>query len=416
MVSQTLPMSGPPNGAVAGDKVTLSSSPHLALRALLHHSTPKKLFNLALAEVEKRTKPLRARSRPYQVSIDLSNACSLRCPYCPTGALDLDPNRKLGFVDPAHVAALMDSVGPYAYIAYLYSWGEPLMHPKVAEIVSLVSSHNVLTDISTHFNLKNTAVLDAVLDAGLNHLKLSIDGATQEVYEQYRVRGRLDVVLENVRHVVAYKRAKRLRNLSIEWQFVVFDHNRHEIEAAREMAAKLGVDVFRTMPGTVPDKTTAEGDRPQADGITMPPFLRRRYGDERQTEGDQPQETAKPQKHASGCPFLYDMIAMQVDGGLVPCCNLYDKADDFADGPKADLGALWNGPTFVMARKLFRKDLVGELPPDLDHPCLACPVAHAQPHLSHLIVASPTRAMAVRRPASGSTATPKPASASSPMV
>jgi MoaA/NifB/PqqE/SkfB family radical SAM enzyme len=410
MVSRTMSISEPLNGAVAGDRVTPSSSPHLALRALLHHSTPKKLFNLGLAQVEKRTKPLRARSRPYQVSIDLSNACSLRCPYCPTGALEFDPNRKLGFVDPQHVAGLMDSVGPYAYIAYLYSWGEPLMHPKVAEIVSLVSSHNVLTDISTHFNLKNTAVLDAVLDAGLNHLKLSIDGATQAVYEQYRVRGRLDVVFENVRHVVAYKRAKKLRNLSIEWQFVVFDHNRHEIEAARELAAKLGVDVFRTMPGTVPDKPTTEEDRPQADQITIPPFLRRRYGDERE------RPTVKRHKSVDGCPFLYDMIAMQVDGGIVPCCNLYDKADDFAVGPKADIGALWNGPTFLMARKLFRKDLAGELPPDLKHPCLACPVTHTLPHLSHLIVDSPTRAMAVRNPASGGSATPKPASASSPVV
>ena len=298
MTAQALSVSGPPNGAAAGDRVKLSSSPHLALRALLHHSTPTKLFNLALAQVEKRTKPLHARSRPYQVSIDLSNACSLRCPYCPTGALDFDPNRKLGFVDPQHVAALMESARRYAYIAYLYSWGEPLMHPKVAEIVALVNSHNVLTDISTHFSLKNMAVLDAVLDAGLNHLKLSIDGATQAVYEQYRIRGRLDVVLENVRHVVAYKRAKKLRNLSIEWQFVVFDHNRHEIEAARGLAAKLGVDVFRTMPGTVPDKPTAEEDRPQADQIIMPPFLRRRYGDERE------RPTIKRQKSVSGCPFL----------------------------------------------------------------------------------------------------------------
>jgi MoaA/NifB/PqqE/SkfB family radical SAM enzyme len=413
MVNEALSISEPRDGVAEGDLARLSSSPHLALRALLHHSTTKRLFNLALAEIEKRTKPLHARSRPYQISIDLSNACSLRCPYCPTGALDLDPNRKLGFVDPEQVAALMDRVGPYAYITYLYSWGEPLMHPKVAEIVSLVSSHNVLTDISTHFNLRNTGVLEAVLDAGLSHLKLSIDGATQAVYEQYRVRGRLDVVLENLRHVVAYKRARKLRNLTIEWQFVVFGHNRHEIDAARALAAKLGVDVFRTMPGTVPDEPTGD-DHLLATGNAMPPFLRRRYADERQTAEDP--GPVKRDKGVRGCPFLYDMIAMQVDGGIVPCCNLYDKIDDFADSPNADLGALWNGPAFVMARKLFRKELAGKLPADLDHPCLACPVAHAQPHLSHLVVASPTRAMAVRRPPSGGAATARRSSASPPMV
>src|SRR4051812_19743573 len=178
-------VSGPADGSASSDRAMPSASPRIARRALLYYSTPRKLYNLGLCELEKRLKRLRPRSRPYQVNIDLSNVCSLRCPFCPTGVREF--GRKPGFVDLQHVAAMMDSIGWHTYIAYLYSWGEPLMHPKVAEIVSLVGSHRVFTDISTRFNLKNTSVLDAVLDAGLNHLKLSIDGATQSVYEHYRV-------------------------------------------------------------------------------------------------------------------------------------------------------------------------------------------------------------------------------------
>src|SRR5262245_31495089 len=240
---QDLFAAGALGSAGGDDRVMPGSSPHLARRALLQCSTPRKLFNLVLCQIEKRTKPLRPLSRPYQANIDLSNACSLRCPYCPTGVREF--GRKPGFVDMRHVQTLMDSVGRYLYVAYLFSWGEPLMHPKVAEIVALVRSHRVLTDISTHFNLRNTALLDAVCDAGLDHLKLSIDGATQAVYEKYRVRGRLELVLENIRHVVAYKRARGRRTPSIEWQFLIFDHNRHEVEAACKLAGKLGVDVFR---------------------------------------------------------------------------------------------------------------------------------------------------------------------------
>lgn len=327
-------------------------------------------MNLALCQVEKRAKPLNPRSRPYQANIDLSNACSLRCPYCPTGVREF--GRKPGFIDPEHVAALLDEFGDYLYIAYLYSWGEPLMHPKVAEIVAMVRSRRVLTDISTHFNLKNRDMLEAVCDAGLDHLKLSIDGASQEVYARYRVGGKIDQVIENIRHVVEYKRRRRLSTPSVEWQFLVFDHNRHEVEAARKLAGELGVDVFRAKPGVVPSLY------------------------ENAWAGQ------------TGCSFLYDTIAMHVDGGVVPCCHLYDRKDDFVAGTESHAGNLWHSPNFVAARRLFKPELVKEIPRDLKHPCLNCSLVKIQPHLAHLdalkprpvdsksVVVNLTRTIAVR--------------------
>lgn len=335
--------------------MTISSSPHLASRALFRYSTPKKLANLALCQVEKRTKPLLPRSRPYQANIDLSNACTLRCPYCPTGVREF--GRKPGFIDPAQVAELLDGFGEFLYVAYLFSWGEPLMHPKVAEIVSMVHARGVMTDISTHFSLKNASMLEAVCDAGLDHLKLSIDGATQEVYQKYRVGGKLDRVIENIRRVVEYKRRRGLRTPSVEWQFLVFDHNRHEVDAARELAGKLGVDVFRAKPGIVPS----------------------------QYENAWAGQT--------GCSFLYDTIAMQVDGGIVPCCHLYDKKDDFVDTPDKDSSVVWHAERFTSARRLFKPELVGEIPHDLKHPCLSCSLAKIQPHLSHLAGTQQTAAV-----------------------
>jgi hypothetical protein len=220
----------------------------------------------------------------------------------------------------------------------------------VAEIVDLVHGYGVMTDISTHFNLKK-APLEAVCDAGLDHLKLSIDGATQEVYEKYRVGGELEQVIENIRRVVAYKRTRKLRTPSIEWQFLVFDHNRHEVEAAREMAGKLGVDVFRAKPGIVPS------------------------------------EYESAWAGQTGCSFLYDTIAMQVDGGIVPCCHLYDKKDDFVEKPEGGAHAVWNADRFTTARKLFRPDLVHEIPKDFRHPCLSCSLTKIQPHLASLVAA-----------------------------
>jgi hypothetical protein len=129
---------------------------------------------------------------------------------------------------------------------------------------------------------------------------------------------------------------------------LIFDHNRHEVEAARKLAGKLGVDVFRAKPGVVPERYKEAWHK------------------------------------ATGCSFLYDTIAMQVDGGLVSCCHLYDKKDDFVPGPAASFTDVWHDQSYEVARKLFRPDLVGELDPDLKHPCLNCSLVQIQPHLAHL--------------------------------
>ena len=58
----------------------------------------------------------------------------------------------------------------------------------------------------TNFNTVKPEVLDALVHFGFRHLNIAIDGATQEVYEQYRVRGNLDKVLKNIRTINRLKK------------------------------------------------------------------------------------------------------------------------------------------------------------------------------------------------------------------
>ena len=331
---------------------TLRSRSLITTRALLTYSTPAKLANLLLCEAEKKLRIIAPRSTPYRAIIDVSNACSLRCPYCPTGAREF--GRKPGFLPMEHIEELMERVGRYLYIAFLYNWGEPLLHPDLPKIVAQVRSRNILTVISTNLNIRNPAKLEAVLDSGLDHLIVSIDGATQEVYSQYRVKGNLDLVLENLRYLVDYKRKIKRKNPTIEWQFLVFDHNRHEVEMARKLAGDIGVNVFRTSPGFVPENHIEAWGR------------------------------------EAWCNFLWDTITMQVDGGIGACCHHIDKADDFLDSPAATFSTMWHAPRFMTARRLFSPKAAERLPDDLEHPCLSCPIVRNQPHLTRFVTPAGT--------------------------
>lgn len=319
------------------------------LQALWHYSTPAKLSNLLLSEAEKRLGILRTRARPYTASIEVTNTCNLRCPFCPTGKHLY--GRKPAMVDLSHVERLLDELGRYLYIMYLFNKGEPLLHPQIGRIVRMVHDRGIHTLISTHLNITNKKQLERVCDAHLDSMILSIDGVSQETYAKYRIGGNLELVLDSIRHIVDYKRRSNLRLPVIEWQFLVFDHNRHELEAARDLAKKLGVDAFLAKPGFVPDDVNQN-----------------------------PLDFARTR-----CDDLYQTLNMQVDGGITPCCSLLDKEDDFALISNLKIKELRRSECYTMARQLFRPRLLNKLPEDLAHPCLSCPLTQLQPHLANYL-------------------------------
>jgi MoaA/NifB/PqqE/SkfB family radical SAM enzyme len=85
---------------------------------------------------------------------------------------------------------------------------------------------------------------EAYVRSGLDFLLLSIDGATQKVYERFRKNGNIDAVYRNIENLVRAKRVLRKRTPVIRWQYLAFEHNAHEIPLPLKTAKALGVDQF----------------------------------------------------------------------------------------------------------------------------------------------------------------------------
>src|SRR5262249_55917573 len=83
--------------------------------------------------------------------------------------------------------------------------------------------------------------LEAVVKYRVRALTCSIDGATQETYARYRVNGDLDRVLAHVDRLRELRHQHRAAFPLLDWQFVVFGHNEHEMEAARVLAQQRGM-------------------------------------------------------------------------------------------------------------------------------------------------------------------------------
>lgn len=182
-------------------------------------------------------------AKPLQLMLDPSNGCQLQCPGCVHSSNDF---LKKAFEWPknmmpkAHYDRLMEDMGPYAFSATLYNYGEPLLNKNVNRMIAQAREYQLFTWISSNLSLKFDA--EGLVRSGLDYLTISADGATQEVYSKYRRRGNLDLVIDNVRRLVAEKRRLGTKRPYLLWQFLTFEHNLHEVEAAIELARELGCD------------------------------------------------------------------------------------------------------------------------------------------------------------------------------
>ena len=91
---------------------------------------------------------------------------------------------------------LMQGVG-------LFNWAEPLIHPKIGELVRIVQSHGVPCDLSS--NLNDIRNLAQALAANPRSLRISVSGFTQEVYGRTHRGGDIEVVKNNMRVLAELK-------------------------------------------------------------------------------------------------------------------------------------------------------------------------------------------------------------------
>jgi hypothetical protein len=139
-------------------------------------------------------------------------------------------------------SSLLDVSGPWMTVLSLHNWVEPLLNPKTPLFISNARSYLLKTSISTNLSVKFD--IDALLDSGFDYLLVSIDGASQSVYEKYRVGGTLSLALSNLENLTSRRSQLPDCYTFIVWRFLVFEHNRHEMEQVESIAKDIGFDML----------------------------------------------------------------------------------------------------------------------------------------------------------------------------
>jgi len=303
--------------------------------------TSRRLANLLKNRIEMRHGTDRLRSMPWQIIIDVTNHCSLRCPLCPTG--QGRRARPRGYMSLDAYRCLIDELGPTAYELYLYNWGDPMLHPDLVPMIEYAHRAGLFTAVSTSLNVLREPTTSARLTAsGLDRLTVSLDGATAGTYTVYRRGGDFERVLANIRDVAA---ARNGTGPFIEIQFIPMRQNETEIETAETLAHELGADQFTMLPMRV--DMAHETDRPIAQLIS----------DARRWMPTDPDlcrydlDTQSRRIVKTTCIRPWSATVINWDGAVSPCCSVYDPKDDFGNAFADGFAAVWNGPDYRSARR-----------------------------------------------------------------
>jgi len=203
----------------------------------------RKRLNLVRAGANLIHRRAHAWSWPINIHVELTNYCNLNCRVCPTGTDRL--GRRPKAMDPALFERLMDEVGPYLLTASLWGWGEPLLHPQLADIMRITQNRGITTFLSTNGqSLNNERVLQALSSYPPTYLIVCLDGLTDETNSMFRVGARLEPALSGVRRLAEMKRAAGSELPILHLRYIVMKHNEHEVPQIPQFAAENQFDVL----------------------------------------------------------------------------------------------------------------------------------------------------------------------------
>ena len=180
--------------------------------------------------------------KPRKIRLEASSVCQLHCPVCPNSSNAIIPGVGKGFLPFRHFQKLLDE-NPWVKEVELSNYGEIFLNPDLLEMMKYAHGKKIIltADNGVNLNHARTEVLVGLVKYKFRSMMISIDGTNNETYQQYRIGGNYEAVLDNIRKINDLKKHHQSRYPVLKWQFVVFGHNENELFRAKKIADQLNM-------------------------------------------------------------------------------------------------------------------------------------------------------------------------------
>jgi MoaA/NifB/PqqE/SkfB family radical SAM enzyme len=253
--------------------------------------------------------------KPVELLIELTNACNLACVMCPNaqmkrgrGVMSMDLYRNI--IDQAADLNIQN--------VKLAGMGEPLLDRQIADKIAYAKKKNICVKMFTNGMLLDRQRSERLIEAGVDEILISIDGATPAVQEAIRKGSSFSRLQTNLRGL---------------------NELRQELKASGKKVPGVVINVTYQKANKGERKQIKRNWGRLVDNIRLFPIHNW------EVEVNVPKRVSQP------CHLLFYQMAICWDGRVALCCIDYECRHPLGDITKEPIHVIWRGSAAMELRK-----------------------------------------------------------------
>lgn len=199
---------------------------------------------------------------PYQLKqiyFFLTQSCNLRCRHCWIAPEFCRDGQSLGSLDLKIFSAILDQAKPLGLCGVKLSGGEPLLHPRIREVIEQVRNHDLTLAVETNGILCTRELAQAINMCRDASVSVSLDGADAKTHEWMRgVKGCFEAAIQGARNLAE-------EGINTQVIMSVVRRNKDQLQDVVRLAETLGASSVKF--NVV--QPMARGDRMRSVGETL---------------------------------------------------------------------------------------------------------------------------------------------------
>ena len=312
---------------------------------------------------------------PVCVYLEITNRCNLLCTTCPRTYEELEPPADMSW---DLFRSIVDQLPDLAR-AVLHGVGEPMLVADLPRMVAYLKDRGIYVLFNTNGTVLSERNGRALIAAGLDELRVSLDASNRESFKAIRGRDYFNRIVRNVRAFRNLQEREGHTKPQVSAWLTGLKETVEELPAFVKLAAEIGVQevylqrlVFfdqSAIGKAQPDQALFERlTREEAASLRQAEDLARALGitfsasgaasepglSLKKTDGDSPW---------SLCRRPWSLMYFTANGRALPCCiapfsqHGYDNYT-LGDATQQSLRDIWNGPAY----RQFRRALLSDKP------------------------------------------------------
>ena len=317
-----------------------------------------------------------ATSRPVCIYLETTNRCNLLCTTCPRTYEELEPPADMSW---ELFTSIVDQI-PDLQRAVLHGVGEPMLVRNLARMVRYLKQRGIYVLFNTNGTLLNERNGRALIEAGLDELRVSLDAANAKSFLAVRGKDYFGRILRNVRAFRNLQEREAAERPRVSLWLTGLKETIAELPAFVKVAAEIGVRevylqrlVFFATDAiglARPDQALYEQmTREEEAYVKAATELARSYGITFAASGGASEPGMSLKRDDRGSPWTlcrrpWTVMYFTANGRALPCCIAPFSQRGYenytlGDATQQSLREIWNGAAY----RSFRDALLSDKPP-----------------------------------------------------